>query len=196
MNILTVPLIAVVLFLSLLVYSQLRQDAQPEATQLPSTSDSELQIISPEIERKAGHGPLGKPAAAIALQSSPVQAISPQQHKKLTLVLQSHLEEGTVNIRLDSDKGLRVVSETRHWSLPVSEKSLIRLPVELVADSYGVHHLHLLVQHQSTEGEATSRALAVQFNAGINDDPKLFSKNTSDDSYPSLIPLEAEEEIF
>lgn len=196
MNILTVPLIAVALFLSWLIYSQLQQDAQPNATQLPTTSDSDLRIISPEIEQQAGYTPHGKPAAAVALQSSALQTIAPQQRKKLTLVLQSHLEDGTVDIKLDSDNGLRLVSKTQHWSLPVSGKSLIQLPVELVADSDGVHHLHLLVQHLSAEGEATSRALAVQFHAGMDDGAKLFSKSTNEGSYPALIPLEVEEEIF
>lgn len=192
MNILTIPLMALAAFVSCLVYLHFRSEDSHELAQwLPSAAMAdEHPVVHPEL-------PHGKPAAAIALVSDAVQTLELMHSKQLDVILQSHLSEGTVDIRLQTGESLQLLSATDQWSLNAAAHPRIVLPIEVIAQREGDHHLHIFISHLADDGTQTARALAVAFKVGEPEKMKLHSKHSAPSTlYSTTTVLEAEEEIY
>lgn len=196
MNILTIPLTALGVFVLCLGYTHFGISAAKDDAQTQPTVEIRQPSVD-EHELPAKDLPHGKPATAIVLVTQGVQTLELMHSRRLDLVLQNHLRDGTINIRLEAGEALQLLSFNQQWTVDAATSPRIVLPIEVMADRNGEHHLHIFIDHHSPEGTRTARALAVEFKVGNAEETKLFSKHDAATSArPTTVVLKAEEEIF
>jgi hypothetical protein len=197
MNILTIPLVAIGIFCVALSYHQLNDDKKVSPTPIaPSANEHAGHDHENQTQGDDWRSP-GKPSASIELVSEGIYALGLMQPKSLEVVLQSHLTEGTVTVTIQTDGPLQLVSATREWSFDLAKNQEMTLPIEVIANSGGVHHMNIFIEHQAVDGTQTPRALAVEFKVGSGVEP-VYSKQeiSASATYPTVISLPVAEEIY
>lgn len=198
MNILTIPLTALGVFVLCLTYARFGVNTTHESEQTRPGVELRQSLVH-EHKLPSEELPHGKPAAAIALVTDGVQSLELMQSKKLDLVLQSRLGDGSVDIRLEAGGALQLLSASHKWTLDAATSPRIVLPIEVIAEDNGEHHLHIFIDHRNNDGKHTARALAIEFKVGAPEEMKLYSKHgttATATAQPTNVVLKAEEEIF
>jgi hypothetical protein len=137
----------------------------------------------------------GKPGTEVSLLSDAQQSLPLLQTSQVKLQLQSHLTQGQLRVTLETSPQLQLLNGAAEVVFDLEQGRPLELPLALRAETEGLHHVHMFIEHRDPSGISTARALAAEFRVGAAPMEKLFDKQVTLADADRLISLPGRESI-
>lgn len=168
-------------------------DANTSPSRMPSSA-IEHPHKHPQVTPKVWRSP-GKPSAPLQLASSAMMAAAPQETTLIPVTLVTHSEEGEVTISLHTSADLLLIDTPSQWHFTLGPSAPLFIPVYALAETNGVHHVHLVAEHTDPLGEKRARAFAIEVRAGMGLQSPLLSHYPHALAPHALVPDTAQNNV-